>query len=73
MWMARVDQDLKFLSTDDLKVSVGGSYWYSDIENKKLLQMVIREIHGRYLTVLTIKNLNVVLTEGDNRLVIKMH
>lgn len=23
MWMARVDQDLKFLSTDDLKVSVG--------------------------------------------------
>lgn len=35
MWMARVNQDLNFLNNEDLKVSVGASYWYSDIENKK--------------------------------------
>ncbi len=54
MWMARVDQDLKFLSTDDLKVSVGEVIGIQTLRIKKLLQMV-REIHGRYLTVLTIK------------------
>ncbi|MDR2251115.1 hypothetical protein [Acinetobacter sp.] len=63
MWMARVDQDLKFLSTDDLKVSVGGSYWYSDIENKKTSADGNRNTWAVFNRI-NYKNLNVVLTGG---------
>ncbi|MEY2338166.1 hypothetical protein AB0879_007865, partial [Acinetobacter baumannii] len=63
MWMARVDQDLKFLSTDDLKVSVGGSYWYSDIENKKTSADGTRNTWALFNRI-NYKNLNVVLTGG---------
>lgn len=63
MWMARVDQDLKFLSTDDLKVSVGGSYWYSDIENKKTSTDGNRNAWAVFNRI-NYKNLNVVLTGG---------
>ncbi|MCX5466871.1 hypothetical protein [Acinetobacter nematophilus] len=63
MWMARVDQDLKFLSTDDLKVSVGGSYWYSDIENKKTSADGNRKTWAVFNRI-NYKNLNVVLTGG---------
>lgn len=63
MWMARVDQQLKFLSTDDLKVSVGGSYWYSDIENKKTSIDGNRNTWAVFNRI-NYKNLNVVLTGG---------
>ncbi|MCT9168039.1 hypothetical protein KTH03_17375, partial [Acinetobacter baumannii] len=63
MWMARVDQDLKFLSTDDLKVSVGGSYWYSDIQNKKISADGNRNTWAVFNRI-NYKNLNVVLTGG---------
>jgi len=63
MWMARVDQDLKFLSTDDLKVSVGGSYWYSDIENKKTSADGNRNTWAVFNRI-NYKSLNVVLTGG---------
>lgn len=63
MWMARVDQDLKFLSTDDLKVSVGGSYWYSDIENKKKSADGNRNTWAIFNRI-NYKNLNIVLTGG---------
>ena len=63
MWMARVDQDLKFLSTDDLKVSVGGSYWYSDIENKKTSANGNRNTWSVFNRI-NYKNLSVVLTGG---------
>lgn len=63
MWMARVDQNLKFLSTDDLKVSVGGSYWYSDIENKKTSAGGNRNTWAVFNRI-NYKNLNVVLTGG---------
>ncbi|MGN2485679.1 hypothetical protein [Acinetobacter calcoaceticus] len=63
MWMARVDQDLKFLSTDNLKVSVGGSYWYSDIENKKTSADGERNTWALFNRI-NYKNLNVVLTGG---------
>lgn len=63
MWMARVDQDLKFLSTDDLKVSLGGSYWYSDIENKKTSADGNRNTWALFNRI-NYKNLNVVLTGG---------
>jgi hypothetical protein len=63
MWMARVDQDLKFLSTDDLKVSVGGSYWYSDIENKKTSADGNRNTWAVFNHI-NYRSLNVVLTGG---------
>lgn len=63
MWMARVDQDLKFLSTDNLKVSVGGSYWYSDIENKKTSADGERNTWALFNRI-NYKNLNIVLTGG---------
>ncbi|MGE8643605.1 hypothetical protein [Acinetobacter vivianii] len=63
MWMARVDQQLKFLSTDDLKVSVGGSYWYSEIENKKTSEDGNRNSWALFNRI-NYKNLNVVLTGG---------
>ncbi|MCG2572102.1 hypothetical protein LVY74_00835 [Acinetobacter sp. ME22] len=63
MWMARVDQDLKFLSIDDLKVSVGGSYWYSAIENKKTSADGNRNTWAVFNRI-NYKSLNVVLTGG---------
>ncbi|MCU4391890.1 hypothetical protein KTH73_14305 [Acinetobacter courvalinii] len=63
MWMARVDQNLKFLSTNDLKVSVGGSYWYSDIENKKTSAGGNRNTWAVFNRI-NYKNLNVVITGG---------
>lgn len=63
MWMARVDQELKFLTTDDLKVSLGGSYWYSDIENKKASTDGTRNTWALFNRI-NYKNLNVVLTGG---------
>ncbi|MGE8643584.1 hypothetical protein [Acinetobacter vivianii] len=63
MWMARVDQELKFLSTDGLKVSVGGSYWYSEIENKKTAEDGNRNSWALFNRI-NYKNLNVVLTGG---------
>lgn len=63
MWMARVDQVLKFLSTDDLKVSLGGSYWYSEIENEKASADGTRDAWTLFNRI-NYKNLNVVLTGG---------
>ncbi|KAF5300162.1 hypothetical protein FQR65_LT19393 [Abscondita terminalis] len=63
MWMARVDQDLRFLNTDDFKMSVGGSYWYSDIENKKTSADGTRNTWALFNRI-NYKNLNVVLTGG---------
>lgn len=34
MWIARVRQDLTALNNDHLKLSIGGSYWYSEIKDK---------------------------------------
>jgi len=63
MWMARVDQELKFLTTDDLKVSLGGSYWYSEIENEKASADGTRNAWALFNRI-NYKNLNVVLTGG---------
>ncbi|MDH5818694.1 hypothetical protein [Acinetobacter pseudolwoffii] len=63
MWMATVDHNLKFLSTDDLKVSVGGSYWYSDIENEKTSINGSRDTWAVFNRI-NYKNLNVNLTVG---------
>ena len=67
IWMARVDQDLKFLSTDDLKVSLGGSYWYSEIENNKASTDGSRNAWALFNRI-NYKNLNMVLTGGKQSL-----
>lgn len=63
MWMARVDQNLKFLNTDDLKVSVGGSYWYSDIENHITSSNGSRNTWSVFNRI-NYKDLNIVTTAG---------
>lgn len=63
MWIARVDQDLTFLSTDNLNVSIGGSYWYSEIENKKTAADGSRNTWALFNRI-NYKNLNIVLTGG---------
>lgn len=63
MWLARVDQDIKFLNIDDLKISVGGSYWYSNIENKKTSTDGNRNTWALFNRI-NYKNFNVVLTGG---------
>lgn len=63
MWMARVDQDLKFLKTDDLNVSVGGSYWYSDLDNHKTSATGSRQVWALFNKI-RYKNLNIVMTGG---------
>jgi hypothetical protein len=64
MWMGRVNQDLTFLNNDDLNISVGGSYWYSDIENKKTSEDGTRKAWALFNRI-NYKNLNVVLTGGE--------
>lgn len=34
MWIGRISQDIPFNQIPDLNLNLGGSYWYSDIENK---------------------------------------
>ncbi|MBJ9985862.1 hypothetical protein IAE19_10460 [Acinetobacter sp. S40] len=67
MWMMRVDQDLQFLSRDDLNVSVGASYWYSDIENKKNSSDGNRNTWALFNRI-NYKNLNVVMTGGKQKI-----
>ena len=38
MWIGRIVQDISALHTESFDVKVGGSYWYSDIENKSSAQ-----------------------------------
>lgn len=63
MWLARIDQDLNFLSTDDLKISMGASYWYSEIENKNASTEGSRNAWALFNRV-NYKNLNIVITVG---------
>lgn len=63
MWMGRINQDLNFLTTEDLKVSVGGSYWHSDIENNKTAEDGTRKAWALFNKV-NYKNLGIVMTGG---------
>lgn len=64
MWMARVKQELTFLKNPDLKVSVGGSYWYSDIENNRNAQNGSRKAWALFNQV-HYKNFAMTLTGGS--------
>ena len=65
MWMARINQDLSFLRTDDFNVSVGGSYWYSDIENYHSHQTGSRNAWALFSKI-NYQDLAVTLTGGRN-------
>ncbi|MHA3093298.1 hypothetical protein [Acinetobacter brisouii] len=61
MWMARVSQDIH--PYDDLKMTVGGSYWYSDIKNRSTSQDGSRKAWALFNTM-SYKNLGISLTGG---------
>ncbi|WP_111893249.1 hypothetical protein [Acinetobacter sp. MB5] len=63
MWMARVSQDIHPLDNDDLKLTVGGSYWHSDIKNKNTAQNGSRNAWALFNTI-QYKNLGISLTGG---------
>ncbi len=63
MWMARVDQDLKFLNIENLKISAGASYWYSQIENHKTTENGSRNTWALFNRI-DYKNFNMVMTGG---------
>ncbi|OEY97301.1 hypothetical protein [Acinetobacter qingfengensis] len=65
MWIARVSQDLKFIAAPDLKINVGGSYWYSDIENKSAGLTGSRQAWALFSSV-GYDNLAFTLTGGKN-------
>lgn len=63
MWLMRINQDLNFLSTDDFKVSLGGSYWYSEIENEINNQQGSRKAWALF-SQMQYKNAGLTLTGG---------
>lgn len=63
MWLIRVNQDLNFLSFDDFKASVGGSYWYSQLENKTNNERGSREAWALF-SQMKYKNASLSLTGG---------
>lgn len=63
MWIARVSQDIKL--SPDMSMNVGGSYWYSDIENKTSGLDGNRKTWALF-TGLNYKNLALSFTGGQN-------
>ena len=65
MWVGRVQQALPFFDNSPLKLSVGGSYWYSDIENKANHETGSRQAWAVF-SQMSYNNLNLTLTGGKN-------
>ncbi len=63
MWLIRVNQDLNFLKSDDFKASLGGSYWYSEIDNKTNQQQGSRKVWALF-SQMQYKNTSLTLTGG---------
>ena len=64
MWMARVKQEFNPQAYPDLKLMLGGSYWYSEIENEKTNQDGSRKAWALFNTV-NYKNFAMSLTGGE--------
>lgn len=64
MWFIRVHQDLNFLTFDDFKASLGGSYWYSEIDNKTSHQQGSRKAWALF-SQMQYKNASLMLTGGN--------
>ena len=64
MWIARLDQPLSFLNNDALNISVGASYWLSEIYNHKNAQHGSRHAWTLFNKI-NYKNLGISLTAGE--------
>ncbi|WP_111896284.1 hypothetical protein, partial [Acinetobacter sp. MB5] len=67
MFVGRIDQELPNLNIPDLKLSAGGSYWYSDIDNKTYSATGHRNTWALF-TRASYKGLNFTLTGGKNKI-----
>ncbi len=65
MWVGRVQQDIPLFDNSPLKLSLGGSYWYSDIENKSNHETGSRKTWALFSQI-GYNNLNFTLTGGHN-------
>lgn len=65
MWIGRISQDIKLNSVPDLSLNLGGSYWYSDIENKSTDLDGSRKAWALFGS-LAYQNLALTLTGGKN-------
>ena len=64
MFVMRAKQELSFFNNDDLDMAVGGSYWYSIIENQQNHKEGNRKAWSLFNT-LNYKNLAITLTAGQ--------
>ncbi|KAA8735696.1 hypothetical protein F4V57_02575 [Acinetobacter qingfengensis] len=66
MWIARISKDLKLSEDGKLNAKVGGSYWYSDIDNKVNNLTGDRKAWALFSTI-SYDNLALTLTGGKNK------
>lgn len=66
MWLARIKQDIALAAVPDLKLGVGGSYWYSDLDNKDNGQTGHRNAWAAFAQ-LGYQNASATFTAGQNR------
>ena len=64
MWMLRVSQNIP-LSAPDLKLNLGGSYWYSDIDHQSLPTHGHRQSWAAFAKA-SYGNANLTVTVGEN-------
>lgn len=67
MWMARINHQVQFKDHDDLKFSLGASYWFSDIENQVTKHKGEKNVWATFARI-NYHNLNFVLTGGKQTL-----
>ncbi|MFL1538541.1 hypothetical protein ACJOYG_02275 [Acinetobacter baumannii] len=66
MFIVRLQQDIPVSAYPDLKLNVGSSYWYSDIENKDNSETGHRNAWALFSKI-NYKNANITLTAGKNK------
>lgn len=66
MWIARISKDLKLSKDDKLSAKLGGSYWYSDIDNDATQLTGNRKAWNLFSTI-SYDNLALTLTGGKNK------
>ncbi|WP_332605042.1 hypothetical protein [Acinetobacter sp. ESBL14] len=64
MFVMRAKQELSFFNNDDLDMAVGGSYWYSTLENQQNHKDGNRKAWSLFNT-LNYQNLGITLTAGQ--------
>ncbi|MBK0062330.1 MULTISPECIES: hypothetical protein [unclassified Acinetobacter] len=67
MFVTRISQDLNFSKNDDLNVKIGGSYWYSKLDNQRNDQEGTRKIWSLFNTI-HYQNMGITLTAGQMKI-----